>query len=303
MVRPDIVVMIDDYSKKAFVDTIEGPPTAKECMSKIRQLDKFFDTFPRRVIVDQGRVFTAGDFQDLVKGMNAELRFTGTAAHWQNGVAERHIGDLGNRMTAALHEYQRSIAGGPGEMSPTEIARRMQNIVKAHNQWPRSRGGSSPNEIVFRYPTWVDSDIIQYRPEVETIFLHDSAEKIEADKREIVDGPSVGDLWIRPIENRNKGHARHTVVQVLGVDEKTGMVDVKDTAEKGRPKRLVVDQLLRKVGGPDTDSAPENGIIAQILLIRWRSLLVLQVTWRLSSQVGRGGSQRVQVMTTRETRP
>jgi hypothetical protein len=247
------IVLIDSYSKFAMVHTMAGMPNGRSCMKILKEVQLNYYTTPRRVVVDQGRQFILGEFKELVTEMGAELQHTGTEAHWQNGVVERFIGDFKNRLTACM-----MARSARTDHSAGDIAYLAQRVVKAHNQWPRSSGKElSPASQIFRCPTWVDEEIICYRPNVEPGLYSFDPEESKVDRDEIANGPKVGEVWkVRVTGLHRNGGPRHVPAKVVEI-ERRGIVVVKNP-KWASSKRLVMDQLLELIT-PAPQGTPVGG--------------------------------------------
>jgi transposase InsO family protein len=211
------VVLVDSYSKFALVEAVRGTPTSEICIRLLLKLRSGLYTMPRRVITDQGRQFISSDFKDAVKSLGAELRHTGTAAHWQNGQAERFIGDLGSRLTACLQEASVSTLEDRNEVAKVFVEK-LTDIVFAHNQWPRA-AGASPASMVFAYPTWIDIGLVKYRPFREKFLFDLDPGNLDAARKELSDGPKVGELWkLKSFTPHKKGEPRYELVRIISAE-------------------------------------------------------------------------------------
>jgi hypothetical protein len=212
---------------------------------------------PRRVITDQVRQFISSDFKDAVKSLGAELRHTGTAAHWQNGQAERFIGDLGSRLTACLQEASVSTLEDRNEVAKVFVEK-LTDIVFAHNQWPRA-AGASPASMVFAYPTWIDIGLVKYRPFREKFLFDLDPGNLDAARKELSDGPKVGELWkVKSFTPHKKGEPRYELVRIISA-EGQGDFYAKLEGVKSRQKRLSLHQLLERI-----DSVPKMTTVDEI---------------------------------------
>ena len=239
-----VVVAVDYFSKFAVIETMKGAPTSEACMRVLHFIEWAYLSFPRRVVVDQGRQFISANFKDFVSSLGAELRHTGTAAHWQNGVVERLIKDLGDRLTASVSSWKRQYPDS--EATPEVVSALMYRIVSEHNHWSRASSQQSPASLVLAYPTWVDKEILRYRPRVEQPIQEDLDLKVAKDTQEIAEGPKEGELWKVPVLTRKKGEKRHVVVRVVKFADETGMVYAKFPGSM-HAKRLVQHQFLEKL--------------------------------------------------------
>ena len=240
----NFLVLIDSFSKFVMIEGLIGTPTHSEVISLLERVEEFC-TYPRRVIVDQGRYFIHNKLEAEVNIRGSTLHHTGTAAHWQNGTVERVIGDFGNRLTARLNDLKTQI-GEERSKDPSEVRRAMQDIVRSHNTFGRA-DSPSPASFLFKFQPWLSWNLNRYRPvEDPEQYDLDLVERPE-DRQELSDGPKVGEFWkVKSTHCNKNGDLRHTVVQVKSVLPH-GMVQVRDIRKAGHQKRLVQHQLLERI--------------------------------------------------------
>jgi hypothetical protein len=132
-------VFVDQYSKMSFV-YLQKTSNSEETV----QAKKAFEAFTQghgvtRILhyhADNG-IFADNKWRDAVRNSNQTLSFCGVNAHFQNGVAERHI-----------HELQ-------------EHARSM--LLHAHKQWP-----TAITPALWPYALCMANDLINNTPDLKS---------------------------------------------------------------------------------------------------------------------------------------
>jgi hypothetical protein len=83
-----------DHATRFVFPTFQETKHASELIASKREFQQFasrFNVLIRRIRADNG-VYSAAAFQHDCKTNNQELTFCAVGSHWQNGMAERHIG-------------------------------------------------------------------------------------------------------------------------------------------------------------------------------------------------------------------
>ena len=164
---------------------------------------------------------------------------------------------MGSRLTACLQEAAVSTLEDQEEVARAFL-KKLTDIVFAHNQWPRA-SGASPASLVFAYPTWIDTNLVKYRPFRERFSFDLDPGNLNKAQEEIRDGPKVGELWkVKSFTPHKKGEPRYELVRIISA-EGQGDFYAKLEGVKSRQKRLSLHQLLERI-----DFAPKMTSVDEI---------------------------------------
>jgi len=98
-----ILLLIDGFSR--FVQlTLGKEPTAETTIKGVREWTRRFGA-PRRLVSDQGPAFVSSSLAEECNKLGIEHLFTGVEAHWSNGIAERAIGTILERIKRMGSRY------------------------------------------------------------------------------------------------------------------------------------------------------------------------------------------------------
>ena len=146
------VIMVDTATKYVWVKplvSIDGAETV-QAKDEYESHCRDYGVINKEYLTDLGTPFTSADFSDHLSNMQQIVHFAGTAAHHQNGIAERAIRTIMTTarvmmIHAAIHWH---------EMADTQLwPMAVQYAVYIYNHLPNIQTGVSPQDR-FTRTTW-----------------------------------------------------------------------------------------------------------------------------------------------------
>jgi hypothetical protein len=118
-----------------------------------------FNNAPQHIRTDNG-VYASAPFQLACEKDNQDLTFCAAGSHWQNGMAEHHIGVITQMAhTILLH----AMAQWPGIVMEEFLPFSIRHACTFHNASPYSASNTSPHELFTGNPTpWKLTDFLVF---------------------------------------------------------------------------------------------------------------------------------------------